>query len=51
VNGWVVALARRLGVPTPINAAIVETVHDITRKKLAPGPALLGRILQGGARA
>jgi 2-dehydropantoate 2-reductase len=46
VNGYVVSLGRRLGVPTPANGAIVETVHALTRRELAPDPALLGRILQ-----
>jgi 2-dehydropantoate 2-reductase len=45
VNGHVVDVGRRLRVPTPVNAAIVETVHAITRRQLAPDPALLGRIL------
>jgi 2-dehydropantoate 2-reductase len=46
VNGFVVDLGRKLGVPTPVDAAIVETVHAITRGQLAPDPTLLGRILQ-----
>ena len=41
INGYVVSVGRRYGVPTPANAAIVETVHAITRGDLAPGPALL----------
>jgi 2-dehydropantoate 2-reductase len=45
VNGFVVDLGRKLGVPTPVDAAIVETVHAITRGQLAPDPTLLGRIL------
>lgn len=49
INGYVVELARRLGIATPANAAIVETVHAITRGELAPGPALLGRTLQAVA--
>jgi 2-dehydropantoate 2-reductase len=47
INGYVVTVGRQHGVPTPVNAAIVETVHAITRGELTPGPALLGRILQG----
>jgi 2-dehydropantoate 2-reductase len=46
VNGYVVDVGRRVGVRTPANAAIAETVHAITRGQLAPDPALLGRILQ-----
>jgi 2-dehydropantoate 2-reductase len=48
LNGHVVALGRRLGVPTPVNAAIVETVHDLEAGALAPDPALLGRLLAAG---
>lgn len=46
INGYVVNLGRQLGVRTPANAAIVETVYAITRKQIAPGPTLLGQILQ-----
>jgi len=46
INGYVANLGSRLGVSTPVNAAIVETVHAITRGNLTPGPTLLGRILQ-----
>lgn len=46
VNGYVVNLGRQLGVRAPANAAIVETVHAITRREIAPDPTLLGRILQ-----
>jgi len=46
VNGYVVKIGRELGVPTPANAAIVETVEEITRGQVAPDPALLGRILE-----
>jgi 2-dehydropantoate 2-reductase len=45
LNGHVVALGRQLGIPTPVNAALVETVHAITRGRLAPGMGLLGTIL------
>ena len=46
VNGFVVKVGREVGVRTPANAAIVETVQAITRGQLTPGPALIGRILQ-----
>lgn len=45
INGWVAGVGRRFGVPTPANAAIVEIVHAIERRELAPHPALLGRVL------
>ena len=46
LNGHVVALGRQLGIPTPANAALVETVHAITRGQLAPGLGLLGTMLR-----
>jgi 2-dehydropantoate 2-reductase len=46
VNGYVVNIGRQLGVRTPANAAILETVYAITRRQIAPHPMLLGRILQ-----
>ena len=48
INGYVVSVARRLGVPAPLNAMIVETVHSITAGKITPNPALLGQALQAG---
>ena len=46
INGYVVSLGRQLGVRTSANAAIVETVHAITRREIFPDPTLLRRILQ-----
>jgi 2-dehydropantoate 2-reductase len=46
INGYVVSLGRQLGVGTPTNEAIVETVHAIARGQIAPAPALLGQILR-----
>jgi 2-dehydropantoate 2-reductase len=46
INGYVVSIARQFSVHTPVNAAIVETVHAITRGQLAPDPSLLELILQ-----
>jgi 2-dehydropantoate 2-reductase len=45
INGYVVELGRRLGVAAPANAAIVEAVRAIGRGELAPGPAVLRRVL------
>ncbi|MDB5174705.1 MAG: 2-dehydropantoate 2-reductase [Phycisphaerales bacterium] len=45
INGYIVDLGRQLGVRTPVNAAIVETVHAITRRESAPDPVLLRQIL------
>jgi 2-dehydropantoate 2-reductase len=41
VNGYVAKVGRTVGVATPVNDAIVETVRRITRGELAPGPGLL----------
>lgn len=46
INGYVVDLGQRFGVPIPANAAIVETVHAITRGEVAPDPSHLERIAQ-----
>lgn len=46
INGYVVNVARRFGVPAPLNAVIVETVHSITAGKTVPNPALLGPALE-----
>jgi 2-dehydropantoate 2-reductase len=46
INGYVVDLGRRLGVPVPASAAIVQTVHAITEGRLVPNAAVLGRVLR-----
>jgi 2-dehydropantoate 2-reductase len=46
INGYVLDLGRRLGVPVPANAAIVQTVHAITEGRLVPDAAVLGRVLR-----
>ena len=45
INGYVVDLAQKLGVSTPANAAIVETIQTITRGAAVPSPSHLARIL------
>lgn len=45
INGQVVAEAKRLGIPTPVNAAIVELAHRIEQGILKPGPSNL-RLIQ-----
>lgn len=45
INGHVADLGRTKGIPTPANAAIVETVRAISRGELHPDPSLLGRTL------
>ncbi|HEY1907873.1 MAG TPA: 2-dehydropantoate 2-reductase [Myxococcaceae bacterium] len=41
INGYVAELGRRLAVPTPVNAAIVETVHAIEQRRVTPDLVLL----------
>jgi 2-dehydropantoate 2-reductase len=45
INGYVAGLGRTKRIPTPANAAIVETVRAITRGELRPDPSLLSRTL------
>lgn len=47
INGAVVAAGRRLGIPTPVNQAIVEVGHAIERGDIEPSLAAL-RLLQRG---
>jgi 2-dehydropantoate 2-reductase len=46
INGYVVDTARRFGVSTPVNTAIIETAQEITRGQSAPDPNHLGQILR-----
>lgn len=46
INGYVTEVGRTTGTPTPANAAIVSTVHAITRGELRPDPGLLSRALE-----
>jgi 2-dehydropantoate 2-reductase len=45
INGQVVAEAQKLGLSTPVNAAIVELAHRIEQGILKPGPSNL-RLIQ-----
>ncbi|GHF19703.1 ketopantoate reductase family protein [Pseudolysinimonas yzui] len=45
LNGTVAREGRRVGVPTPVNDAVVTIAHRIERGELSPDPANLGRIL------
>ena len=44
INGHVVDLGRTIGVVTPANGAIVDTVQAISRGDIAPGPEALARV-------
>lgn len=45
LNGTVAREGRRVGVPTPVNDAVVAIAHRIEGGELSPEPANLGRIL------
>ena len=51
INGYVVDTAARFGVHTPVNIALVEKVHAITRGQIVPDPANLSQILETSADA
>jgi 2-dehydropantoate 2-reductase len=46
INGEVVAAAARLGMPAPVNAAVVELARRIERGDLQPGPDNLALLKQ-----
>ena len=45
MNGFIVEEGRRVGVPTPVNAAIVEVVKDIDSGRLQPGASNVDRVI------
>ena len=45
LNGYVVKKGRELGIPTPLNAAVVDAIRDMERGQLKPGIQNLERIL------
>ena len=46
MNGHIVARGREVGVPTPVNAAIVEVVQGIDEGRITPDPSNIERVLQ-----
>jgi ketopantoate reductase len=38
MNGYVVERGREKGIPTPVSAAVVETVHEIDRRQRKSAP-------------
>jgi 2-dehydropantoate 2-reductase len=46
INGYVVQRGRALGVPVPVNAALVEAVKAIERGEAAPDMSLLSAMLR-----
>jgi 2-dehydropantoate 2-reductase len=45
MNGYIVDEGRRVGVPTPVNAAIVQVVQEVQSGQRAPGPENVHRVL------
>ena len=45
MNGFIVEEGRRVGVPTPVNAAIVQVVQEVQSGERAPGAANVHRVL------
>ena len=45
MNGYIVDEGRRVGVPTPVNAAIVQVVQEVQSGERAPGPENVHRVL------
>lgn len=45
MNGHIVARGREVGIPTPVNAAIVEVVKEIDAGRLKPDPSNVERVL------
>lgn len=45
MNGYIVDEGRRVGVPTPVNAAIVQVVQEVQAGERAPGPDNVHRVL------
>ena len=45
MNGYIVEQGRRSGIPTPVNAAIVQVVNEVESGRRQPGPANVHRVL------
>ena len=45
MNGYIVEQGRRSGIPTPVNAAIVQVVNEVESGQRRPGPANVHRVL------
>ncbi len=45
MNGYIVEQGRRVGVPTPVNAAIVQVVREVQSGERKPGPENVQRVL------
>lgn len=46
INGIVFQYGKKLGIPTPINGEVIQTLHSVEEKKLNQSPELLDKILK-----
>ena len=46
MNGYIVQRGRELGIPTPVNAAIVEVVKEVDAGTIKPDPSNVERVLK-----
>ncbi|MCH8186582.1 MAG: 2-dehydropantoate 2-reductase [Chloroflexi bacterium] len=46
MNGYIAQRGREVGVPTPVNSAIVEVVKGIDQGRITPDPSNVERVLQ-----
>ena len=51
LNGLVVAKGRETGIPTPVNQATVEVMHEIDDGRLKPDPSNLERLVRAAGMA
>ena len=45
MNGYIVSKGQEIGVPTPVNSAIVATMHEIDAGRLQPDPLNIDRVM------
>ena len=51
MNGYIVEKGRDAGVPTPVNAAVVDMIHAIDNKEISPDPANIATTLKNAGIA
>lgn len=51
MNGYIVERGRDAGIPTPVNAAVVDMIHAIDNREIAPDPANIATTLKNAGLA
>ena len=51
MNGYIVECGREAGIPTPVNAAVVDMIHAIDNREIAPGPSNIATTLKNAGLA